>query len=342
MTSDATAFTVRVTREELCAFLVDDFCAEFKTEEDGFEEIFRRLNEEHAIRCSHCGSVDLKKEYGSRTVYCRSCKRRTWFTAGTFFERIRSALLWLLPIYLMERGIVLSAAELSRLANVASSTAQATIKKILFVAKTKMSSVPAEEMYSSEFIAVVCKRSRETPAGAHPKNEEEEMEKRALNKDASAQLFETKEDDIPVELDDLQKEIYDLLSDEPIHIDQLCARTGQPFEDISRATMQLEWSGFAHYKPGGWYVRNSKQENKPGSEDKVRQFVAATIMSFISDIFHGISRKYLQLYLAAYWCSIDRSTWYATSLIKECCRAGPIAYREIVKYVSPLSVCVIA
>lgn len=321
---------------------VDEFRARFKTEEDGFEEIFRRLNEENPVSCHHCGSVDLTHEYGSRVVHCNACGKPTWFTAGTFFERIRSALLWLLTIFLTEKGIVISAAELARQAGVASSTAQVTLKKILFVAQVKMGSVSTKEMYSSEFISVICKRSRETPAGAHPRNEEDEMEKRANKEKTRFQPFEGADDDIPIELNTLQKEIYELLSEEPIHVDLLCAKTGRPAGDISAGTVLLELSGLAKYKPGDWWVRHSPKKKKKLAEDKARQSVACTIMSFISETFHGISRKYLQFYLAAYWCKTDQETWQSTSLLKECCRFGAIAYQVILRYISPLEVIVFA
>lgn len=338
----APSVPMTVTREELCEFLVDEFRAKFKTDEEGFEEIFRRLNEENAIRCKHCGSIDLKKEYGSRVVHCKTCKKTTWFTAGTFFENIRSSLLWLLAIFLMEHGVVPSAAELARLAGVASSTAQAALKKILFVAQTKMGSVSAQEMYSAEFVDVICKRSRETPAGEHPRKEEDEMEQRANREEASAQCFEPAYDDVPTALDSLQKDIYELLSEEPIHFDHLCVKTGRSAGDICAGTVLLELAGLAERKPGDWYIRRPPKKNKTASPDKGRQFLAAVIMSFISDIFHGISRKYLQFYLAAYWCSFDRVRWYPNSLLKECCRFGAIAYTEILGYVSPLSVQVMA
>lgn len=51
--------------------------------------------------------------------------------------------------------------------------------------------------------------------------------------------------------------------------------------------------------------------------------------------YHGISRKYLQLYLSAIWVYVDRMRWKVDVLLKACCLSGEICPRSISKYVSP-------
>ncbi|MBY0550706.1 MAG: DNA-processing protein DprA [Candidatus Obscuribacterales bacterium] len=58
-----------------------------------------------------------------------------------------------------------------------------------------------------------------------------------------------------VELFGREKEIYDLLTLEPVHFDALCDRTGMSAGELSATLTMLELAGVATRMPGDWYVR---------------------------------------------------------------------------------------
>ena len=59
-------------------------------------------------------------------------------------------------------------------------------------------------------------------------------------------------------------------------------------------------------------------------------------VEFIRFFFHGVSRKHLQHYLAAYWCFNDRSRWQSESIIPLCDKHGPVSYNDVLEYVTPV------
>lgn len=63
-----------------------------------------------------------------------------------------------------------------------------------------------------------------------------------------------------VELYGREREVYELLSAEPIHFDTLCERTGMAAGEMSATLTMLELAGIAGRAPGDWYALN-----KPGS-----------------------------------------------------------------------------
>jgi DNA processing protein len=60
-----------------------------------------------------------------------------------------------------------------------------------------------------------------------------------------------------VELFGREKEIYELLSNEPLHFDVLCERTGIAPGELSASLTMLELAGVVNRQPGDWYARES-------------------------------------------------------------------------------------
>ncbi len=58
-----------------------------------------------------------------------------------------------------------------------------------------------------------------------------------------------------VELFGREKEVYDLLSAEPMHFDHLCAKTGMPAGEMSATLTMLELAGVVLRHPGDWYTK---------------------------------------------------------------------------------------
>ncbi|MBI4533325.1 MAG: hypothetical protein HY711_05195 [Candidatus Melainabacteria bacterium] len=217
------------------------------------------------------------------------------------------------------------------------------------------------------FLPVFCKHSRETPARAHPRAEQKEIDQQRV---ASGPTVKTSEDEgktaalcrnldtqgasSRVKLMDStsgyvkqqkealsshELEVYEALAVEPIHVDALCRRIGMPTNELAAALTMLELTGFAKRLPGNQYVAcGPKHKEVVSSQSSVTATVAMIInnsLDFIRCNFHGISRKYLQNYLAAYWCWADRTRWCSNSLVRICLEFGPVRYQDILQYVSP-------
>ncbi len=365
------------TKQAILAFFWTRFNTEFPTEEDCLEELYRRAAQEHLLKCRNCGNADILKNYGERVINCRQCKKETWLTAGTFFNRIKHARPWVAAIWLMEHGISLSSSKFQKLVGIAYSSALNIFKKLTTVIQGQMGEdglvVP-----SSLFSILFCKRSRETPARAHP-IAEERIERKLLD-DGVANKLSASEDlaaasstlvtsivkfasdpnslskapeatnsDIEETthaggLYGSEKEVYDLLSTQPVQFDIICDRTGMPASKVSSALTMLELAGVVIRVAGDRYVRNV---SKPSGQKTAVQSSGCTVstaettmnvaavINFVRRNFQGISRKYLQNYLAAYWCTVDKTRWSLGSLLQACLRSDPISYDEILDYVSP-------
>lgn len=235
------------------------FSEEFATEEDCVEALYKKLAADGMVRCKKCNSSEISRNYGERVGRCLSCNRDSWFTAGTFFFRIRKARPWLAAIWLMEQGVAVNCAQLHRLLQIAPSTAWVMLKKINMVIQHAMHDEISCSEPSASFLPVVCKRSMMTPAGCHPIAEQADLEK-CESESTSVGL------------------------------------STSPRESIGEA------------------------------------------IGFIRKFFHGTSRKYLQTFLAAYWCQFDRERWSSLALLKACSTFSYVDRDLILSFISPLTV----
>jgi hypothetical protein len=251
----------------------------------------------------------------------------------------------------MERRIIISSSRFHQLVGISQSSALNIFKKITTVVESHMQEASVK-VPSAVFTFAICKRSRETPAKKHPFSEEEEMEKlssaEASQNPASdhhtskAQAAKTTD----MKLDRNEQEIVDILSTEPIHVDLLCQRSKLPINKILAALTMLELAGMATRLAGDRYIRQHTTElaeqkvlepHTAISNQQLTHIVNSTIL-FIRHKFHGISRKFLQNYLAAYWLEFSKTRWKSGSLLNSCWQFGPISPKQICAYISPLLV----
>ena len=372
------------------AFYFAKFNAEFPTEEHCIEELCRRADTS-LPECRHCGNSLVNKQFGDRVSRCQNCSRQTWHTAGTFFEGIRLGRAWLAAIYLMEHGVFVSSSRFHRVLGIAQSTALNMLQKLRAIIRMHMDD-DGPTISSAVFVTVFRKRSFMTPAKAHPRAEQEEIDRishddpsaagsgavkdvaASLAADIGARYFgrsveKSKQKEHvsgSSELDEAElggtagalaaedsasrqgglsgheKAIYDSLSDKPVAVDKLCDLTGLEAADVAVSLLILELAQLVNREPGDHYVRckqgpHSVTANSFRSDDSGNNMTVTVIASidFVIQHCHGISRKYLQNYLAAYWCYSDRATWRPGSLLKLCRQSPSIKYAEILGYVSP-------
>lgn len=63
--------------------------------------------------------------------------------------------------------------------------------------------------------------------------------------------------------------------------------------------------------------------------------LAGQIIYFLRQYFHGVSRKYLQLYVVAFCCFRPESRWEKRSILRACLQHPPIKYCELLEFSSP-------
>ncbi|HEY9776043.1 MAG TPA: DNA-processing protein DprA [Planktothrix sp.] len=59
-----------------------------------------------------------------------------------------------------------------------------------------------------------------------------------------------------VELFGRERELYELISSEPVHFDYLCEKSGMPAPELSATLTMLELAGVVTRHPGDWYARS--------------------------------------------------------------------------------------
>lgn len=302
------------------------FTSRYSNDEICIEEICQLLNVDF-FRCSNCESVNVERRAKARAIKCTKCKKTVWLTAGTLFHGIRLATVWFGALYLMAKGVQFNPNQFHEVAGIAYSTAWIIVKKLTLVIEFHFPedySVP-----SSEFSAVICRRSKETPAKKHPVSEEE------ADQEAAARNSEPQDDEVLAALGPQAKAVYDALSPDPIHFETLAGCTGFSAAGLASALTLLELSGLILALAGGRYRRSERKKQSQTVATEAGLQMVERAIEFIEVTFQGISRKYLQLHLAAHWCLVDRTRWSPQSLLKECLEFGRVTYAEIRAYVSP-------
>ncbi len=349
------------------------FKSQFPTDKDCVEELRRRIAGGGSA-CRFCKSHEMVREPGDRTSKCLVCGKVSWLTAGTFFNRVRLIRPWFAAIWLLERGVSLNASRLHKLVGVAYSSALSMLKKLAMIIQSQMPE-GAMTVSSAHFAPIFCRRSRETPAREHPVAEQEAVERlwredtadnhsNELSNSSTAALVlaagsqnlssdseSGKDSDASTpadigarettclrELSQAERRVLEALSTEAIHFDSICELTDMPAGAILAALTMLELAGLVKLLPGDRYVRVISDSPVGWTEDSVSETITgaiASIVDFVHVNFQGISRKYLQNYLACYWCQIDRIRWSPGALLKECLQFRPIVYNEVRSYISP-------
>lgn len=323
-----------------------EFEKKFPTEKESIELFANLVLKEIGVHCRFCSSTSIVREYGSRLYRCSQCRRKGWIFTGTFFEKMRLAKLWNATIWLYERKVNFNAWQLANLCQVAYSSALVINRKIAKVIHF-LQSQNAELVPSEVFMKLFCKRSRVTPAEAHPK-----FEQIKVNESLFAEQIEVEEesdtrtDEINGLLNKLtqdEEQILALLSEKPIHLDDICRELLSESGVIIASLTMLELSDLVVRHPGDYYTKIAKP--KKNSKDmkarqelinyylhssKVEEFVDYAVYNY-----HGFSRKYLQFYLAKFQAAFQEGFMAPGKILQECLRHESFSYSQMLEYVSP-------
>jgi hypothetical protein len=222
-------------------------------------------------------------------------------------------------IWLHEDRVVCSRNEFAEIFGISYSNSWATHARVQSVIDGEMNTKDLFEVVSTHFDPIICKRSIKTTADEHP----------------TFELIEDEQPDSEPEFQcDQQKKLYDLLSAQAASFDYLEGKTGLSTPQFSAALGMLEINGLAVKLPGNMYIRNkssaASSANVPANaDDLVNKF-----FTYVRN-FHGISRKYLQRYIASFWSVEGYNRWHKVTLLKTCMEYGRIRRADILAYTSP-------
>lgn len=306
----------------------------FPTKADKEEKIYKSLTP-NGFRCA-CGNLVTDREYGKRNVKCFACGRKSSITANTFYHGIRRISAYCNGQFLMGEGITISANDFANRNGISSSQGNNILHAVSSEMVREMED--AAEILTAVLLEPVGKRSRETPAGEHPKKEQEELERKAAK--TGSQRAEKNPRELPARLPSREKDkrIFQLLRKKPLTTDELVALTKMALPELLSILTMLELDGFIRTLPGNRYeiIQDKKTAQSVPLVAITAERLLKCFVRFVKLTFHAISRKYLQRYLARYWCFIDREKWSFESILEMCARAPYQSYAQLVGYVTPL------
>lgn len=306
---------VREENCELARVVYDEFLEKFQSSEACLQELCRISQVEQC--CKNCLSVDVEVIENGRAGKCFQCKCITWFTAGTILAHIKDPKARLAAIFLTTAGVVLNSVEFSKLVLISQSSALGILNWLRISALPLLSS-KSELVHSSHFSSVFCRRSRETPAGSHPVAEQEAMEETQAslvdqNSDSDTDDRSMKGNIEPTailsdNIDGSQtgefetQRILHLLSrsNESLSFDQICHNSTLEVGSLSALLVLLELKDQVKRLKGDYY-EIYVQKPKPAIPKQQTLEAIANFIQFVQCYFGGISRRYLQPYLSAFW-----------------------------------------
>ncbi len=344
---------------------------QFKEQYPTIEHIWYALLQ-HAIEallifCRECGASDLLRSKGSRRGKCLRCGLWQSLTAGGFLSNVRRPGAWLFALNLLASKQFFSSELFHDVVGVSQSTASHIFKTIGYAVGQKLDE-DTTLVKSSAFKEVFFHRSRETPKGKHPAEEElffglddaecqvggtptasvddQTMCDSALSNVDSAEAAVAALKHLFATLSGDQQKIASLLSRDPVHFDVLMRDSGLTVPQAASSLTLLELAGVASRMPGDRYVLAEMAPLQVGSavgetdEDQVdltkSQIKAVSLfLMFIRRVFSGLSRKWLHHYLSMFSCYLDEDRWDYIAISTACFEAGYIGGSRLLDYVSP-------
>lgn len=330
------------------------FEKEFPTDDHCWQEIYSRLQR---IGCHQCGSERLSATRNCRTMRCNNCSSFVWITAGTFFNRIRKPRAWLAALYLLEEGISISAHRFHQLVDISATGAAQIFKKISLVI-SNLALIPKDysEIESPGFAPVLVRRSKETDAWQHPSIfERTSIDSRMISQEMPFADCNAKSVFDTFLTTDSQLAIYHYLAESSAdsarsaHIDELCAHIGLTTGDASAAITFMEIEGILERLPGERFrIKTAtsigprlNNQNRGSGRNDANPHTPSRFIEYTKAIFHGISRRYLQLYLILFWIRLDRKRWSKGKLRNICINSPFIHDEELNSFVSPFMVTIV-
>ena len=352
--------------------VVKKYLQEFDTAEKRTQALLQNIKFKG---CSYCGKTDLRMYPGGRSGYCSSCRIDSHVTAGTFFHGISRLDVMHPQFHFFEAGIEFSSNQIKTMFNCAYSTAWEANRRIQRVITEAMGQT-LSAIFSGLFEPIYLKRSLETPANQHPREEQaafsnSENESSAQHDADGADQDQaeygpgharTKTPPEPGSQPETslhhnagfpqatsENPLLNLIGDDPISYESILLKEPDSIAKVCLDLLQLELDGLIEKLPGDRYVRKKKanatmaklqissillfEQTNDQLLDKI-----GLIVAFLKEVFHGTSRKYLQLFLGTHWFYHDKEFWRKGELFQRCLQHDRITLEQIKSFKTPVDV----
>lgn len=314
------------------------FNDKYPTEQHCTEMVFQSLKSADRIRCHHCSSHKIEHQFGERKLRCLECRKVTFFTKETFFDHAHSMRGHLSAIWLLEQGIAFNAAELARMAAIATSSAWGILLRLSKVLEARASD-KKETVSASLFVATICRRSRESPARQHPAAEFDGLaQSTPPNQALRPVTTDSAEQADALSLSETEQFVFDHLENHPAFLESIVEATELPEDDVFSALSMLNLAGLIKITPGPQYariVKNRILSTTMALASPALQTALRDLKTFLKEIFGGVSFKYLQSYLLRYSCLLEPTGWKNDGLLQECANAPNISLLFLTQHPSP-------
>lgn len=306
--------------------------------------------------CVYCADAAVKKEKNGRSVWCARCRKRTFLTKGSFFENMLRLDVAHGILYMLEHGVALCARQASIILACAYDTAWKFFHKVQLVIAEKISIKTALSMGpSADYASLFSRRSNQTPANGHPRDEQALCEEQSKQNDGFTESKDPKEtwtthtESTSNAEQFAESPLLQFLNHEPVEFNMLLEKSGLPVSDLSMELLELRLSNLIVAHPGERFALAAQKNKQPTNLriSSIRIFEEAQKKSssdlenslhYIRKLSQGISRKYLQLFLYLHWFQLDKSVWTKGELTHSCLVHRMITKEEIKSYVTPLTV----
>lgn len=316
-----------------------------------FEQIFPNnnsilqfINALHKLgkleQCLECKSENIDIFNDGRRIKCLDCFSQRWLTSGTYFHGTKKIHLHLIDIFLKCHHVLLSSSRFARLVGCAQSTALQILKRSAMVIQSVYED-ENPEISTSFFTDVFLRRSWESPAHQHPLTEQSVVDSRLAEEAAKdAELNDkTAEADITDDTSENMKQVLAQITFDPISFDDILENLPTAgVGSISASLTMLELAGQIQRLSGDVYIRNRKIPELSTSFPLITSTTStsfARIRWFISELYHGVSRKHFEKYIAIFWFFTFRERWGAGELLKLCASYYHIPGRRVTRSVTP-------
>ncbi|MBP9092762.1 hypothetical protein KBI23_17195 [bacterium] len=340
---------VSAANEQLISSCLPEFSALVPDDEAALDLILQIQIQQRRLRC-RCGYVfeSAARAKYERKVECNVCRKKIYFTVGTLYEGVASVRARMGAVWLMEHGAVVTSTKLKQLFGIATSTGLSIINTIgVYIEAMRETSFDrvSENVNCPIFGEIMIKRSRITGAYEHASAVPEEVSVSNVDSSADANSGQFSESaNTPDDLGDLDREVLAQISAAPISVDSICQKVNQPAGAVGAALTMLEILGHITSAPGNSFVRPTAAKRESRSTEfspQLLEFIEAAVVN-IKAIRQGVSRKYLQLYLGAFWCYLDRDFWREGVLLLVSLDSSLSPDRNLFDYESPLMVSVVS
>lgn len=250
--------------------LVAEFKQRFPDERSCWQFLLDSLLFLGMMVCSRCEGTSFSLHTEKRIAICDFCGKARSITAGTFFHKVKKLPEWLLAIWLVENGAVISSNAFAALFGMAQSSCWHIFLSV-FTAKDINNANRDPLLSSNHFRALFVRRTDETPRAEHPRNEEDFLAekikkdlaelrkaqgkaraKAADDTDVSemqeTQIGDLSRPEVKMEMPSAEKfdltgeskVVFESLKGEPLTVDEVCKKTDLPAQDVLRIVTILE------------------------------------------------------------------------------------------------------